>query len=191
MPSEDPTNPITNLERMSAAELLPLVYDELRRLAAVRIGREGGAMESIQPTSLVHAAYLRLVNDAAHEQRAWDSRGHFFGAAALAMRRILVERARRRGQLKRGGTWKRVSEDGLRAEMDEDTVDMVALDSALNDLEAQSPDMYQVVMLRYFAGLSIAEVGVMLTISAATVKRRWTVARLWLLDRVQGTEPNV
>jgi len=176
---------------MSAAELLPLVYDELRRLAAVRIGREGGAMESIQPTSLVHAAYLRLVNDAAHEQRAWDSRGHFFGAAALAMRRILVERARRRGQLKRGGTWKRVSEDGLRAEMDEDTVDMVALDSALNDLEAQSPDMYQVVMLRYFAGLSIAEVGVMLTISAATVKRRWTVARLWLLDRVQGTEPNV
>ncbi len=75
--------------------------------------------------------------------------------------------------------------------MDEDTVDMVALDSALNDLEAQSPDMYQVVMLRYFAGLSIAEVGVMLTISAATVKRRWTVARLWLLDRVQGTEPNV
>lgn len=173
-----------SLERMSAAELLPVVYDELRRLAAARLRKE--AHPEMQPTSLVHAAYVRLVGEAAQEARAWDGRGHFFGAAALAMRRILVERARQRGQLKRGGEWSRVDGEQLGESADEDPVDMLALDSALGELEAQQPDMYRVVMLRYFGGLSINDTASMLGTSPNTIKRRWAVARLWLLDRMEG-----
>jgi RNA polymerase sigma factor (TIGR02999 family) len=179
---------------MSSAELLPIVYDELRQLAAARLAREGKQKEAMQPTSLVHAVYLRLVGEAAEQEKPWDGRGHFFAAAALAMRRILVERARQRDQLKRGGSWRRVKGlDG--ADMpdlpdlnaDEDPIDMLALDGAMSALEAESPELYQVVMLRYFAGLSIENTAQMLDISPNTVKRRWTVARLWLLDRIDAS----
>jgi RNA polymerase sigma factor (TIGR02999 family) len=167
--------------------LLPVVYHELRRLAAARLAREhhAGAM---QPTSLVHAAYLRLVGPAAHDEKAWDSRGHFFAAAALAMRRILVERARQRKQGKRGAGWHRVDGHDLIDPVERDPVDMEALDPALSELEALDPDMYRVVMLRYFAGLSIENAAGVLGVSAVTVKRRWTVARLWLLDRIGGSD---
>jgi len=173
---------------MSSAELLPLVYDELRRLPASRLRKESPAAGVMQPTSLVHAAYLRLVGEAAQQEQAWDSRGHFFGAAALAMRRILVERARQRGQLKRGGAWNRVSEESLGEVLDEDSVDMIALDAALSELETDHPDLYRVVMLRYFAGLSVEDAAAMVDTSANTIKRRWAVARLWLLDRMEGRD---
>lgn len=182
------------LDRMSSAELLPIVYDELRQLAAARLAREGKLKEQMQPTSLVHAVYLRLVGEAAEKEKPWDGRGHFFAAAALAMRRILVERARQRDQLKRGGSWKRVR--GVEgADMpdlpdlagDEDPVDMLGLDTAMTELEAQSPELYQVVMLRYFAGQSIENTAQALGVSPNTIKRRWTVARLWLLDRIDSS----
>ncbi len=173
-----------DLSRLSAAELLPIVYEELRKLAAARLAREKNS-EAMQPTSLVHAVYVRLVGKAASDERAWDGKAHFFWAAALAMRRILVERARQRGQGKRGGGWKRVPEIKKPEDGDPDSIDMITLDSALVELESFDPDMYRVVMMRYFAGLSIENTAALLDIAPVTVKRRWTVARLWLLDRIE------
>lgn len=174
----------------SSEQLLPLVYDELRRLAAQRLAREGGQLGPMQPTSLVHATYLRLIQSAAQDQMAWEGRAHFFGAAALAMRRILVERARERGQIKRGGTHQRVELDLLEVQAESragaGAVDMLALDLALTELELAGPELYAVVMLRYFAGLSVEETAGTLGISPRTAKRRWAVARLWLLDRMEG-----
>lgn len=179
------SSPAPDLARMTSAELLPIVYEELRRLAAARLAREGNR-EPMQPTSLVHAVYVRLVGQAARDQKAWDSKGHFFAAAALAMRRILVERARQRKQGKRGGGWQRVEITELPETADHDTVDMEALDAALAALEAFDAEMYRVVMLRYFAGLSIDETAELLAVAPVTIKRRWTVARLWLLERIDG-----
>ncbi|MBK8096149.1 MAG: RNA polymerase subunit sigma [Planctomycetes bacterium] len=186
--------PAQALAGLSSAQLLPLVYDELRQLAAGRLANEGRSHQPMQPTSLVHAAYLRLIGDTAHEQQAWSSRAHFFGAAALAMRRILVERARQRQQLRRGGQWQRVQgtagedfPDLVDGKAGEDPVDMMALDTALSALEAESPDLYKVVMLRYFAGLSVDDAAATLDSSPRTVKRRWSLARLWLLDRMNGS----
>jgi RNA polymerase sigma factor (TIGR02999 family) len=175
-----------DLERLSSGDLLPVVYSELRRLAAARLAHEPRA-EPMQPTSLVHAAYLRLVGPAAQAEMAWKSRGHFFGAAALAMRRILVERARQRNQVKRGRGWRRVEERDQIDPIEADPIDKEALDLALTELEANDTDMYRVVMLRYFAGLSVDHTAEALGISAVTVKRRWTVARLWLLSRIAGS----
>lgn len=188
-----PQNDVPSIARLTAAELLPLVYDELRQLAAARLAREGRSPEAMQPTSLVHAVYLRLVGEAAEREKPWDGRGHFFAAAALAMRRILVERARQRDQIKRGGGWKRLGgREG--ADMpdlpdlgrNEDPVDMLALDGALEALEGESAELFQVVMLRYFAGLSIEATANLLDVSPNTVKRRWAVARLWLLERIDA-----
>lgn len=184
----------TSVERLPASALLPLVYDELRSLAASRLAREGRREDLMQPTSLVHAAYVRIVSDAARQESAWNGRSHFFAAAALAMRRILVERARRAGQVKRGGGWKRVSDEGLCAEDGPDRVDLLALDAALEDLNAHDPDLYQIVMLRYFAGLSVEDTASLTSHSPTTIKRRWTVGRLWLLERIErrgvsGTGP--
>jgi RNA polymerase sigma factor (TIGR02999 family) len=173
-----------HIERMSAAELLPLIYDELRRLATARLGREHA--EPMQPTSLVHAAYLRVVGNAAQDARTWTGRGHFFGAAALAMRRILVERARQRNQLKKGRGWARVELSEEVGVASDEAVDMIALDGALEVLEREGEEMSRVVMLRYFAGLSVGETAGILGISPKTVKRRWAVARLWLLERIEG-----
>ena len=167
----------------SASELLPLVYEELRLLAEKRMAQEpGGAHgQTLQATALVHEAFLRLVeNGSVH----WNGRGHFFGAAALAMRRILVERARSRAQVKRGGAFVRVPLADLPASCDGADVDFIVLDDALTALEAEEPRYYGVVMLRYFAGLSIDDAAQTLEISPSTIKRDWDYARAWLYDRM-------
>ena len=172
----------------SAAEkLLPLVYDELRKLAAAKLAQEK-AGQTLQATALVHDAYLRLV-DSDQAQR-WNSRGHFFVAAAAAMRRILVEQARRRDSLKRGGDKQRLDLDELALLQDDGSAaaDLLALDEALQQLEAHQPLKAQLVKLRYFAGLSIEDASRALEISPATAKRYWVYARAWLYGRIQGEQ---
>src|SRR5262245_59136692 len=141
-------------DRQSAAQLLPLVYAELRRLAAQKLAGEP-AGQTLQPTALVHEAYLRLVG--ASDQRCWNSRGHFFGAAAEAMRRILVESARRKGRVKHGGELQRVDLEGQDVPVRPPPGEILALDAALTRLAAQDPEAARVVDLHYFAGLSIEE----------------------------------
>ena len=161
----------------SSRELLPEVYDELRKLARARLARERHE-QTLQPTALVHEAYLRV---AGPEQRAqWDRRGHFFAAAALAMRRILVERARHYQRMKHGAGGQRVDLDSAIAGADPALTDLVAIDEALTRLEAQDPRKAKIVALRYFAGLSIEETAAALDISPATVKNEWKFARAWL-----------
>ena len=171
------------VEGLSAGQILPLVYDELRRLAAARLSNEG--RESVNPTSLVHAVYLRIVGDAAGASPPWNSRGHFFGAAAIAMRRILVERARARAQLKRGGGWSRVEIRDFADDDSDAVIDVLSLDAALDELETLDNEKFRVVMLRYFSGLTIEQTAAALGVSGTTVKRHWIFARLWLLDRVR------
>jgi RNA polymerase sigma factor (TIGR02999 family) len=184
----DPAAPAQARPGSSGAEdLLPIVYEELRRLARARLSREPahGAGQTLQPTALVHEAYLRLLGaDAAAGSPQWKSPGHFFGAAALAMRRILVERARERRQHKRGRGWERVSLSGLSAGESDDAVDLLALDEALTALEAEDRRKSEVVALRYFAGLSLDQTAEALGSSLATVKRDWAYARAWLFDRI-------
>lgn len=168
----------------AAAELLPLVYEELRRLAQARLGRDPG---TLQATALVHEAYLRLVGD---EDPGWNGRGHFFGAAALAMRRIVVERARERACAKRGGALRRETFDEALVVGDEPSIDHLALDEALSRLEAHDARKARVVMLRYFAGLELAETAEALSIGLATVKSDWAYARAWLLREMErGAAP--
>lgn len=171
----------------AAEELLPLVYDELRRLARARMAGEaaGGAGQTLQPTALVHEAYMRLLGPQG-EQLRWDGRGHFFGAAARAMRRILVDRARSRNRLKRGAGAGRVplDENAVAAAVgggDEGAADdLLALEAALEKLEGLDRRKAEVVMLRYYAGLSIEETAAALDVSPATVKNDWAFARAWL-----------
>ncbi|MEM8736335.1 MAG: sigma-70 family RNA polymerase sigma factor [Planctomycetota bacterium] len=166
----------------AAGELLPLVYGELRQLAVQRMQREQSD-NTLQPTALVHEAYLRLVGD---QQIEWDGRGHFFGAAAEAMRRILVESARRRKSLKRGGELERHDFDERDAPREEsDTDDLLDLDDALNRLAKEEPELSKLVELRYFAGLNVDDAGKALGMSPRTVKRHWAFARAWL-----GTQLN-
>jgi RNA polymerase sigma factor (TIGR02999 family) len=170
-------------DRQAAADLLPLVYDELRRLAAARLAQER-AGQTFQPTALVHEAYLRLVGGA-KPQAAWDGRGHFFAAAAEAMRRILVENARRKRAEKRGGDRQRVPLDaGVAAPEPAD--DLLALDEALTELAARDAQKARLVELRYFAGLTADEAAAVLGISPSTADRLWTYARAWLRRRVAG-----
>ena len=159
----------------ATAELLPLVYDELQKLARSLMAREGPD-HTLQPTALVHEAYLRLIGS----DGKWDNRGHFFVAAATAMRRILVDRARHKLRLKRGGDRGRLelSDESLVAEPPSE--DLVFLDEALDRLEAYDQRKCRVVMLRYFAGLSVEETAAALDISPATVKNDWSYARAWL-----------
>ena len=179
MPSEMITNVLSRInagEQRAANELLPLVYDELRRLARVRMAQEKPG-QTIGPTALVHEAYLRLVGD---DDPSWGNRAHFFSAAAEAMRRILIERARRRARYKHGGGQLRVTFDeqipGDRLEPES----LLALDEALDRLEVRDPRMANVVKLRYFAGLSLEETGKTLDLSIRSVTRTWTGARAWL-----------
>ncbi len=168
----------------AAAELLPLVYRHLHNLAQARM-REEGAGQTLQATALVHEAYLRIAGD----RESWDGRRHFFAAAALAMRRILVERARQRKGPKRGGGFGRVSLDGaaeLQTESGEPGADWEALDGALNELEAEDPDLVRIVHLRYFAGLSINETALAMERSPRSINRDWMCARAWLLERLAG-----
>jgi RNA polymerase sigma factor (TIGR02999 family) len=167
----------------AADELLPLVYDELRALARSFLSRERPG-QTLQPTALVHEAYLRLVSGASLD---WEGRGHFFAAAAEAMRRILIERARRRSRIRHGGGQERITfeEETLRAEPDPET--LLLLDDALHRLERHDVSMAKVVKLRYFAGLTVDETASCLDLSARTVNRQWTGARAWLLREMSRT----
>jgi RNA polymerase sigma factor (TIGR02999 family) len=167
----------------AASQLLPLVYDELRRLAAKKLAGEKPG-QTLQATALVHEAYLRLVG-AGHEQH-WDSRGHFFAAAAEAMRRILVEAARHKRTLKQGGGRVREEFDEVLLAAPEPVEDLLALDEALEKLGARDPIKAELVKLRYFAGLTIEEAAAALNISSATAKRSWTYARTWLYQEITG-----
>jgi RNA polymerase sigma factor (TIGR02999 family) len=168
----------------AAAGLLPLVYDELRKLAAARLAREP-AGHTLQPTALVHEAYLRLVGDSA---AGFDSRGHFFAAAAEAMRRIVIEAARRKKRLKHGGGFERVEVElaNLPTRLPPD--DLIALDEALGRLEQLDPVKARLVTLRYFAGLTIEEAAEALGIARVTAHRYWTFARAWLHQQMSGSE---
>lgn len=165
-------------EPQAAEELLPLVYKELRKLAAARLSQEKPG-QTLQATALVHEAYLRLLGPAGKNQ-PWNSRGHFFAAAAEAMRRILVESARQKASLKRGGDRKRVAIDSEYVAIDEPDLDLLALDEALSKLAVTEPAKVELVKLRYFAGLTMAEAADALGVSIATAERYWTFARSWL-----------
>ena len=165
----------------AAEQLLPLVYDELRQLAAQKLAREKPG-QTLQATALVHEAYLRLVGVTTGQH--WDSRGHFFAAAAEAMRRILVESARRHRTQKRGYGYDRIEYSGLASPLGDDPVDLVALDEALNQLEEQHPQKAQVVKLRFFCGCTLEETAQMLGISRATAQRHWSFARAWLFGKL-------
>jgi RNA polymerase sigma factor (TIGR02999 family) len=168
-----------------ARELLPLVYDELRRLAAQRLAREAPG-QTLQATALVHEAYMRLVGES--PERPWDGRGHFFGAAAEAMRRIMVEHARRRHRLKRGGDRARVDLDQVDLAAPGIDDDVLALDEALERLTQIEPVKAQVVQLRVFAGLTISQVAEVLGLSISTTDRYWAYARAWLRVEMAGCE---
>jgi RNA polymerase sigma factor (TIGR02999 family) len=170
----------------AAAQLLPLVYDELRRLAAQKLAQEKPG-QTLQATALVHEAYLRLV-DTDQPQR-WDSRRHFFAAAAEAMRRILIDQARHKHSAKGGGALQRVPLDqqaSLVATEGKTPEDLLALDEALRLLETDDPIKAHLVKLRFFAGLSLEEAADMLGVSAATAKRYWVYARSWLYGKLHG-----
>lgn len=164
-------------DHRASAELLPLVYNELRRLAQAKLMQEAPG-HTLQATALVHEAFLRLVGDDAEAR--WNSRGHFFSAAAEAMRRILVERARQRRSLKRGGDLQRVEIDFDLVLSEERCDKLLALDDALEQLEACDPEKAQLVKLRFFAGLTNAEAAAAMNISHATADRHWSFARAWL-----------
>jgi RNA polymerase sigma factor (TIGR02999 family) len=173
-------------ERSAAEELLPLVYAELRRLAAQKLAREGPG-QTLQATALVHEAYVRLVDK--EVQQRWDNRGHFFAAAAEAMRRILVENARRKRSLKRGGSFSRQDFEEAQLAAPEPCEDLVALDEALNRLDEKDPRKAELVKLRYFAGLTMAQAAEVLGISITTADRDWAYARAWLHQEITGAAP--
>jgi RNA polymerase sigma factor (TIGR02999 family) len=164
-------------EAHAAEQLLPLVYDELRKLAAARMAAEAPG-QTLQATALVHEAYVRLVD--AGKAQHWNTRGHFFGAAAEAMRRILIERARGKLREKRGGDWRRVDFEALDVETSLHPAQLVALDDALARLAELDPLAGELVKLRYFAGLALDEAATALGISTATAYRHWAYARAWL-----------
>lgn len=170
--------------RNAAEQLLPIVYEELRKLAASELGREKPG-QTLQPTALVHEAYLRLLDGG--KTQSWNGRGHFFAAAAEAMRRILVENARRKRTLKRGGSRQRVNLDQI-ADVATPTPDeLLSLDEALTGLSRHDPLSAQLVQLRYFAGLSLEQAARALGIATATAYRHWAFARAWLHTQLDPT----
>ena len=186
-------NEVTNLlsalahgDPKAADQLLPLVYEELRRLAAQRLADEVPG-QTLQPTALVHEAYLRPTGNQADKN--WDDHGHFFAAAAEAMRRVLVENARRKKRVKRGGNRQRISLEAAESVVEAPSEDLVALDEALTRLTAHDPVKAEVVKLRFFAGLTIPEVARTLNISLATTERYWTYARTWLYAELADGDP--
>ena len=173
-------NAVRQGEPQAAAALLPLVYDELRKLAAARLSREPTG-QTLQATALVHEAYVRLVD--VHSAQQWNSRGHFFAAAAEAMRRILIEAARHKGREKHGGGRERVDLDGLQIAVDSTgatACDVLALDEVLIRLEAADPVKAQLVKLRFYTGLTLEEAASLLDLSPATADRYWAFAKAWL-----------
>jgi RNA polymerase sigma factor (TIGR02999 family) len=170
----------------AAEQLLPLVYDELRKLAAHKLAQEK-AGQTLQATALVHDAYLRLVG--ASDDQRWDHRGHFFAAAAEAMRRILVENARRKRSIKHGGDLLRQDLDSIQLAAPELGEDLEALDAALNRLAKKDPIKADLVKLRHFAGLTIEEAAQALDISMTTANRYWAYARAWLHQEIISDDP--
>jgi RNA polymerase sigma factor (TIGR02999 family) len=172
-------------KKQPAAELLPILYAELRRLAAELTSRLNPG-QTLQPTALVHEAYLRLVRN---EDPGWESRRHFFGAAAQAMREILIEQARRKSSLKHGGRARRIAlSDGL-AWIEPPSGDLLALDDAIEQLRAEDARLAEIVQLRYYTGLSIQETASVVGESASTLKRDWRYARAWLARRIGEGQP--
>lgn len=180
-----------DVDPTAAEELLPLVYEELRRLANQRMGAERSD-HTLQATALVHEAYLRLVR--ATGSATWDGRGHFFAAAAEAMRRILIENARGKRRQKHGGEWERVNLDAAERLASSPQEDLLSLDEALTKFAAEEPAKAQVVKLRYFAGLTIPEAAAVMGISESTAERYWAYAKVWLFaelgDAEDGAKPD-
>lgn len=180
----------------AAERLLPLVYDELRKLAAQRLAQEKPG-QTLQATALVHEAYVRLVTPSSSPPSQggervgvkWNSRGHFFAAAAEAMRRLLVEKARRKGRVKHGQGHKRVDLDSGCLVSEAPSLDLLALDEALTRLAQTEPAKAELVKLRFFAGLTMPEAAKALDISLATAERHWTFAKSWLYAELAGDEP--
>lgn len=184
----DVTRILSAIERgdeNAADKLLPLVYQELRKLAAVKLSKERTG-PTMQPTMLVHEAYVRLVD--VDQPQQWNGRGHFFGAAAEAMRRILVEKARQKQSQKRGGHMQRVELDVANTAIEDPVEDLLALDEALARFERQWPDKAKLVKLKYFAGLTITEASEAMGISTATAERYWKFARAWLHSQLRSSE---
>jgi RNA polymerase sigma factor (TIGR02999 family) len=170
----------------AAEELLPLVYDELRKLAAAKMAQENPGL-TLQATALVHEAYLRLVGSERRDSSppSWNSRGHFFAAAAEAMRRILVDNARRRKREKRGGQMRRVELSELQIGIDTPPDELLAVDETLEKLAATDPQTAELVKLHCFAGLSIEQAAELLSLSARTAYRNWSYARAWLFRTIE------
>src|SRR5262249_7895944 len=166
----------SNGDKAALDKLMPLVYDELRRLARYHMRRERAGV-TLQTTALVNEAYLRLIDQ---KQVRWQNRAHFFAIAAQLMRRILVDQARKRSNRKRGGDVRKVSLDEAAVLSQERTADLIALDAALTDLEAMDQRKSKVVELRFFGGLNIEETAEVMAISPATVQREWSMAKAWL-----------
>ena len=168
--------------RNAASELLPLVYDELRKLAGARMANEA-AGHTLQPTALVHEAWLRLAgNDA---DASFANRAHFFAAAAEAMRRILIERARRKCAEKRGGDWQRIDLDKIQVPTEADHDTLLLVNEALQKLDKEDPSAAEIVKLRFFGGLTLEEAGHVLGVTERTAKRYWAFARAWLFDEMR------
>jgi len=181
----DVTRILSQIEQgdpQAAEKLLPLVYDELRKLAAVKLAQEKPG-QTLQATALVHEAYVKLVD--VDGVQHWNSRGHFFGAAAEAMRRILVDNARRKMAEKQGGQWQRTEADFERMSAPEVSEDVLAIDEALAKLSHENPAVAKLVELRYFAGLSLEEAASVLQLSSRTAYRYWAYAKAWLHQEVR------
>jgi RNA polymerase sigma factor (TIGR02999 family) len=181
------TRILTAIERGEARageKLLPLVYDELRRLAAYQLSREAPG-QTLQATSLVHEAWLRL---AGAEEQKWEGQKHFFAAAAQAMRRILIENARRKQRQKRGGGWERIDVEQIQLAEPLPSDKLLALDEALTELAQRDPPAAELVQLRFFAGLTQQQAADLLGISRRTADRTWAYARAWLFQQIAGDE---
>ena len=188
LPMSEVTRVLSAIEQgdpHAAEQLLPLVYDELRRLAAQKLAQEKPG-QTLEATALVHEAYIRLVD--ADKVQHWDSRGHFFAAAAEAMRRILVDRAREKGRAKRGGNLQRLDIDALNLATKVTPDQLLAVDEALARLAVEDPMAAKMVELRYFAGLTVAAAGQALRISTTTAYRHWNYARAWLQSELLESE---
>jgi RNA polymerase sigma factor (TIGR02999 family) len=175
-------NAIEEGDPHAAEQLLPLVYNELRKLAAEWMAQEKPG-QTLQATALVHEAYLRLVD--AEQAQPWNSRGHFFAAAAEAMRRILINRARDKSRQKRGGTWRRVDLDRLLVADQASEEELVAIDDALQELARKNGPCAELVKLRFFTGLTLDEAAAALGIARRTANRYWAFARAWLFDALR------
>jgi RNA polymerase sigma factor (TIGR02999 family) len=166
----------------ASEELLPLVYEELRRLASVRMSHEEVG-QTLQATALVHEAWLRMIGDG---DRTWQNRAHFFGAASEAMRRILVENARRKSRLKRGGGQLRLDIDELDLSTTPPDEKVLLMNDALEQLQAEDPEKARIVVLKFFGGLTNQEVAETLRVTERTVERQWAYAKVWLLQRIRA-----